>query len=204
MPPLLGLRYNPANIPDPPHETMKGTIVSPQVARRSSFFNPKSAIGFGRISQRLRAVAHWTLPRRTLWCVERKEQCANAEGFAKGVPNAIALFGFNHFSDVLWRQTGAPSHRRQLRVRMRSGEGFRLRENKFQIQPENRDWFRADFAKASGRRLEISPAAPLKYEGSAGGGAGDGHFRGFTAAAPLKPREESGWGGQPTGFPQFH
>jgi hypothetical protein len=58
-------------------------------------FNPKSAIGFGRISQRLRAVAHWSLPRRTLRLVERKEQCANAEGFAKGVPNAIAVFGFN-------------------------------------------------------------------------------------------------------------
>jgi hypothetical protein len=28
-----------------------------------------------------------------LWCVERKEQCADAEGFAKGVPNAIAAFG---------------------------------------------------------------------------------------------------------------
>jgi hypothetical protein len=30
-----------------------------------------------------------------LWCVERKEQCADAEGFAKGVPNAIAVFGFH-------------------------------------------------------------------------------------------------------------
>jgi hypothetical protein len=58
-------------------------------------FNPDSAIGFGRISQRLRADAHWTLPRRTLWFVERKEQCANAEGFAKGVPNAIVVFEFN-------------------------------------------------------------------------------------------------------------
>jgi hypothetical protein len=61
------------------------------------FLNPKTAIGFGRISQSLRAVAHWTLPRRTLWCVERKEQCANAEGFAKGVPNVIAVFGLKHF-----------------------------------------------------------------------------------------------------------
>jgi hypothetical protein len=58
------------------------------------WFNPKTVIGFGRISQRLRAVAHWPLPRRTLWCVERKEQCADAEGFAKGVPNVIAVFGF--------------------------------------------------------------------------------------------------------------
>jgi hypothetical protein len=35
-----------------------------------------------------------------LWCVERKEQCANAEGFAKGVPNAIAVFGFNAFGQL--------------------------------------------------------------------------------------------------------
>jgi hypothetical protein len=61
-------------------------------------YNPKTAIGFGRISQRLRAGAHWTLPRRTLWFVERKEQCANAEEFAKGVPNAIAVFGYNNLS----------------------------------------------------------------------------------------------------------
>jgi hypothetical protein len=30
-----------------------------------------------------------------LWFVERKGQCADAEGFAKGVPNASAVFGFN-------------------------------------------------------------------------------------------------------------
>jgi Fic family protein len=60
-------------------------------------FNPNSAIGFGRISQGLRAVAHWTLPRRTLWFVERKEQCANAEELAKGVPNVIAECGFNPY-----------------------------------------------------------------------------------------------------------
>jgi hypothetical protein len=34
------------------------------------------------------------MPRRTLWCVERKGQCANAEAFAKDVPNAIAVFRF--------------------------------------------------------------------------------------------------------------
>jgi Flp pilus assembly secretin CpaC len=71
------------------------------MSNRSNLFSkiiPKTAIGFGRISQRLRAVAHWTLPRRTLWCVERKEQCANAEGFAKGVPNAIAVLGIIVFS----------------------------------------------------------------------------------------------------------
>jgi LysM repeat protein len=65
--------------------------------------NPNSAIGFGRISQRLQAGAHWTLPRRTLWCVERKEQCANAEGFAKGVPNAIAESGFNPKTGIGFR-----------------------------------------------------------------------------------------------------
>jgi hypothetical protein len=68
-------------------------------------FNPKTAIGFGRISQRLRAGAHWTVPRRTLWCVERKEQCANAEAFAKGVPNAIAVFGFNLKSAIGFGET---------------------------------------------------------------------------------------------------
>jgi hypothetical protein len=73
------------------------------VMKNGISFNPNSAIGFGRISQRLRAVAQWTLPRRTLWCVERKGQCANAEGFAKGVPNAIAESGFNIiFSLCFW------------------------------------------------------------------------------------------------------
>jgi hypothetical protein len=36
----------------------------------------------------------WTLPGRTLWFVGRKEQCVNAEEFAKGIPNAIAVYGF--------------------------------------------------------------------------------------------------------------
>jgi hypothetical protein len=78
-------------------------VVLPGAACLSPF-TPNSAIGFGQISQRLRAGAHWTLPRRTLWCVEHKEQCADAEGFAKGIPNAIAEFGLNrsfHFAHSL-------------------------------------------------------------------------------------------------------
>jgi hypothetical protein len=75
-----------------------------------TFIQSEFPIGFGRISQMLRADAHWTLPRRTLWCVERKGQCADAEGFAKGVPNAIAESGFNLFRDSAGRlrDTGIP------------------------------------------------------------------------------------------------
>jgi hypothetical protein len=36
-------------------------------------FNPHSAIGFGRISQRLRAAAHWTLPNARIPNLLRKQ-----------------------------------------------------------------------------------------------------------------------------------
>jgi hypothetical protein len=96
--------------------TEAGRNLADALGEHIGHFNPKTAIGFGRISQRLRAVAHWTLPRRTLWCVEREGQCANAEGFAKGVPNAIAVFGFKGSAAADTAPSGARKFPRFLRV----------------------------------------------------------------------------------------